>query len=81
MFSLKDSTSKKSWLVYNPFSTAIHDPIKCEDDMFFSSQTADSSQSKAVHPLPFEGGVELADLKQLFYMHVISTFNCLINCS
>ena len=40
------------WLVYNTFLTAIYDTIKCEDDMSFSYQSADSSQSKTVPPPP-----------------------------
>ena len=33
MFAVKGSTSKRSWLVYNPCLTAIYYTIKCEDDM------------------------------------------------
>ena len=47
MFSVKDSTSERSWLVYNPFLTAIYATIKCEDDVSFSYQSGDSSQSKS----------------------------------
>ena len=56
MFSVKDSTSKRSWLVYNPFLIPIYDTTKCEDDMSLSYQSADSSQSKAVPPPPACGG-------------------------
>ena len=34
MFSVEGSTSKRSWLVYNPFLAAINETIKCEDDMY-----------------------------------------------
>ena len=54
-FSVKGSTSKRSWSVYNSFLTAIYDIIKCEDDMSFSYQSAYASQSKAV-PFPPAGG-------------------------
>ena len=54
-FSVKGSTSNRSWLVYNPILTAIYDTIKCEDDISLSYQ-ADSSQSKAVLPPPPDGG-------------------------
>ena len=45
MFSVKGSKTKRSWIVYNPFITAIYDTTKCEDDMYFSYQSADSSPS------------------------------------
>ena len=34
MFSVKGSTAKKSWLVYNPSLTGINETIKCKDDMY-----------------------------------------------
>ena len=52
MFSVKGSTSKRSWLVYNSFLTTINETLKCEDDISLSYQSADSSQSKAVPPPP-----------------------------
>ena len=48
MFSVKGSTSKRSWSVSIPFLTTIHDTIKCEDVISLFYQSADSSQSKAV---------------------------------
>ena len=33
-------------------ATAIYDTSKCEDDMFFSSQSDDLSHSKTVPPSP-----------------------------
>ena len=47
MFSVKGSTSIRSWLVHNPFLTSINDTIKYEDDISLSYQSADSSRSKA----------------------------------
>ena len=41
---------------YNNFSTAIYDTIKCEGNMSFSYQSADSSRAKAVPLLPAAGG-------------------------
>ena len=38
IFSVKGSTSKRSWLVYNPFLTAIYDTIKCEDGLYLTNQ-------------------------------------------
>ena len=52
MFSVKISTSKGSWLVYNPFLNTINDTFKCEDDIYLSDQSTDSSQSKTVPLLP-----------------------------
>ena len=52
MFSVKDSTTKRSWLVYNPFLTAINNTIKCEDDIYLSHQSAGSSYG--VGPLCFK---------------------------
>ena len=48
MFSVKGSTSKRSWIVYNSFLTAMNDLIKCEDVISLSYQSADLSQSMAV---------------------------------
>ena len=56
-FSVKDSPSKRSWLVFNPCLTAIYDKIKCKDDMSFSYQSADSRQWKDVQPPPPFGGL------------------------
>ena len=33
MFSVKGSTSKRSWLAYNSFLTEIYDTMKYKDDM------------------------------------------------
>ena len=34
MYFVKGSTSKRSWLVYNSFLTAVNETIKCKDDMY-----------------------------------------------
>ena len=48
MFSVKGSTSNRSWLGYNSFLTAMYDTIKCEDDMYI--QTAVSNRTCSNDP-------------------------------
>ena len=57
-FSVKDSKSKRSWLVYNPCLTAIN-----VDNMSFSYQSTVSGQSKAVPPPPPGGSLLCSKLK------------------
>ena len=62
------SISKRSWSVYNLFLTAIYATIKCEDDISFCYQLADSSQSKA---LCRWWSVMLKTLKQLVIIIIL----------
>ena len=39
MYSVKSSTSERSWLVYNLFLTVIYNTIKCKDKMYIYIKT------------------------------------------